>query len=117
MAMGYMDAKLQAKLEACRTLPTLPAIASEIVRVCDDENADIASLSALISKDPAIATKILSMANTIMFVGRAGPSTTVNQAVSRLGKNSVMTLSLSFSLARLQPTTPNGFDYPRFWKR
>jgi diguanylate cyclase (GGDEF)-like protein len=112
-----MDAKLQAKLEACRTLPTLPAIASEIVRVCDDENADISSLGALIAKDPAIATKILSMANTIMFVGRAGPSTTVNQAVSRLGKNSVMTLSLSFSLARLQPAEANGFDYPRFWKR
>jgi diguanylate cyclase (GGDEF)-like protein len=112
-----MDAKLQAKLEACRTLPTLPAIASEIVRVCDDENADIGSLSALISKDPAIAAKILSMANTIMFVGRAGPSTTVSQAVSRLGKNSVMTLSLSFSLARLQSSTPNNFDYPRFWKR
>lgn len=112
-----MDAKLQAKLEACRTLPTLPAIATEIVRVCDNENSDIASLSALISKDPAIATKILSMANTIMFIGRAGPSTTVNQAVSRLGKNSVMTLSLSFSLARMQPATPAGFDYPRFWKR
>ena len=112
-----MDAKLQAKLEACKTLPTLPAIASEIVRVCDDEDADIASLGALISKDPAIATKILSMANTIMFVGRAGPSTTVKQAVSRLGKNSVMTLSLSFSLARLAPAKPNGFDYPRFWKR
>lgn len=112
-----MDAKLQAKLEACKTLPTLPAIASEIVRVCDDENADVQSLSALISKDPAIAAKILSMANTVMFVGRAGPSTTVNQAVSRLGKNSVMTLSLSFSLARLQPAAPGAFDYPRFWKR
>jgi HD-like signal output (HDOD) protein len=74
-------------------------------------------LASLIVKDAAIATKLLSVANSIMFVGRAGPSTTVSQAVMRLGKNSVMTLSLSFTLARLQPSRPDAFDYQRFWKR
>jgi diguanylate cyclase (GGDEF)-like protein len=112
-----MNPTLEKKLEGCKTLPTLPAIASEIVRLCNNETSDVASLAALISKDPAIATKILSMANSIMFVGRAGVATTVSQAVARLGKNSVMTLALSFSLARIPPSRPELFDYPRFWKR
>jgi diguanylate cyclase (GGDEF)-like protein len=112
-----MNAKIQAKLESCKTLPTLPAIAGEIVRLCQDERSDVSLLGALVVKDPAIASKLLSVANSIMFVGRAGPSTTVSQAVMRLGKNSVMTLSLSFTLARLTPSRPDGFDYQRFWKR
>ena len=93
-----MNEQLEHQLEGCKTLPTLPAIASEVVRLCNNEVSDVASLAALIAKDPAIATKILSMANSIMFVGRAGPATTMSQAVARLGKNSVMTLALSFSL-------------------
>jgi diguanylate cyclase (GGDEF)-like protein len=112
-----MDAKILAKLESCKTLPTLPAIAGEIVRLCHDDQADVSLLAALVVKDAAIATKLLSVANSIMFVGRAGPSTTVSQAVMRLGKNSVMTLSLSFTLARLSPSRPDAFDYQRFWKR
>jgi diguanylate cyclase (GGDEF)-like protein len=112
-----MDAKILAKLESCKTLPTLPAIAGEIVRLCQHDQSDVTMLASLIVKDAAIATKLLSVANSIMFVGRAGPSTTVSQAVMRLGKNSVMTLSLSFTLARLVPSRPDAFDYQRFWKR
>src|SRR4051812_29580306 len=102
-----MDATFQKKLSTCKTLPTLPAIAGEIVRLCHRDDTDVAEIGNLITKDPAIAAKILSMANSIMFVGRAGPSATVSQAVARLGKNSVMTLSLSFTLARLKVSDPN----------
>ena len=112
-----MDAKIQAKLETCKTLPTLPAVAGEIVRLCQNEQADVTALAALIVKDAAIATKLLSVSNSVMFMGRAGAATTVSQAVMRLGKNSVMTLSLSFSLARLRGSSSEGFDYQRFWKR
>ena len=112
-----MDTTFEKKLAACKTLPTLPAIAGEIVRLCNTDDTDIQELSSLIAKDPAIAAKVLSMANSIMFVGRAGPSSTISQAVGRLGKNSVMTLSLSFSLARLRVSAPDAFDFKRFWKR
>jgi len=112
-----MEPTFQKKLESCKSLPTLPAIAGAIVRLCHRDDTDIVELSGLIGKDPAIAAKVLSMANSIMFVGRAGPSSTISQAVGRLGKNSVMTLSLSFTLARMTVSRPERFDYRRFWKR
>jgi two-component system, cell cycle response regulator len=104
------------KLEACKSLPTLPAVATEVVRVSRNENMDVGELSRIVMSDPAIATKLLSTASSPIFLTRAGVPTTIPQAVMRLGANTVMTLALSFSLSRLRGTQP-AFDYGRFWKR
>lgn len=111
-----MDPATLAKLEACKTLPTLPAVATEIVRLSNNDDTDVNELSRVVMSDPAIATKLLRTATSPMFLTRAGVATTVPQAVMRLGANTVMTLALSFSLARLRGTQPS-FDYTRFWKR
>jgi diguanylate cyclase (GGDEF)-like protein len=111
-----MERAIQVKLEACKTLPTLPAVATEVVRISQRDDTDAVELSRVVSSDPAIATKLLSTASSAIFLTRAGAPTTVQQAVMRLGANTVMTLALSFSLARLRGTQP-AFDYARFWKR
>ena len=111
-----MERQILVKLEACKTLPTLPAVAAEVVRLSKDDDTDAAELSRIVSRDPAIATKLLSTASSAIFLTRAGAPSTVQQAVMRLGANTVMTLALSFSLARLRGTQP-AFDYGRFWKR
>ncbi|MDB4988218.1 MAG: diguanylate cyclase [Myxococcaceae bacterium] len=111
-----MEPAIQLKLEACRTLPTLPAVATEVVRLSRSDDTDAGELSRVVSRDPAIATKLLSTASSPIFLTRAGAPTTVQQAVMRLGANTVMTLALSFSLARLRGSQP-AFDYGRFWKR
>jgi diguanylate cyclase (GGDEF)-like protein len=112
-----MNPEIEKRLNGCKSLPTLPTIAGEIVRLCKDDKSSLNALSTLIAKDPALAARLLSIANAPMFAGRAGPATTISQSVGRLGKNAVMTLSLSFSLARLTPSKTASFDYPRFWKR
>jgi diguanylate cyclase (GGDEF)-like protein len=112
-----MTPSLEKRLNDCRSLPTLPTIAGEIVRLCKDDNIGVTAVGNLIAKDAALAVKLLSIANSPMFAARSGPATTINQSVSRLGKNAVMALSLSFNLARLSPSRPAAFDYPRFWKR
>jgi len=111
-----MNPATLAKLEACKSLPTLPAVATEVVRLSNKDTTDVNELSRVVMSDPAIATKLLSTASSPMFLTRSGVPTTVPQAVMRMGANTVMTLALSFSLTRLRGTQPS-FDYARFWKR
>jgi diguanylate cyclase (GGDEF)-like protein len=112
-----MDPKLRAKLSECQTLPSLPAVAMELVRQCRSEDFDVRKVSDLLSKDPALAAKVLRTANSSAFSAGA-PVTTVSGAFLRMGSNTVMTLALSFSLARTRKTTKvGGFDHNAYWKR
>jgi diguanylate cyclase (GGDEF)-like protein len=111
-----MEREIQEKLDACRTLPTLPAVATEVVRLARSEHADVTELARVIARDPAIAAKLLSTASSAIYLTRAGVPTTLQQAVMRLGANTVMTLALSFSLVRFRGTQTS-FDYAAFWKR
>ncbi len=111
-----MDSPILAKLEACKTLPTLPAVATEVVRLSKKDTTDLNELSRTVERDPAIAAKLLSTASSAIYLTRAGAPTTVPQAVMRLGANTVMTLALSFSLTRLRGTQIK-FDYQSFWRR
>jgi diguanylate cyclase (GGDEF)-like protein len=111
-----MDRPILDKLEACKTLPTLPAVATEVVRLSKKDTTDLNELSRTVERDPAIAAKLLSTASSAIYLTRAGAPTTVPQAVMRLGANTVMTLSLSFSLTRVRGTQAQ-FDYQSFWRR
>jgi diguanylate cyclase (GGDEF)-like protein len=111
-----MDRPILEKLESCKTLPTLPAVATEVVRLSKKDTTDLKELSRTVERDPAIAAKLLSTARSAVYMTRAGAPTTVAQAVMRLGANTVMTLALSFSLARVRGTQGK-FDYQGFWRR
>lgn len=112
-----MNETVRQQLESCRTLPTLPAVATQIVSMGRRENCDMAALADLISQDPVIAARIMSAANSPVFAARGQRITTVRQAVMRMGASSVITLALSFSLVRTGPRNNRALDYGRFWKR
>ena len=111
-----MGSKLQDQLEQCKTLPTLPAVATELVRLSNDDSASTEQFAETLSKDPALAAKILSVANSAMYANRAGAPTTVPQAVLRLGSNQVMAVALSLSLVRI-PRRGDSFPFEAFWRR
>ncbi|MBI5534159.1 MAG: HDOD domain-containing protein [Deltaproteobacteria bacterium] len=111
-----MDDQLLAKLTACETLPSLPAVAVEIVQLCRSEDVELKTIGKVLEKDPALAAKLLKVANSALF-SRSGKTTTIANAVLRLGLNAVVTLALSFSLVKIRKSPKSGFDYPRFWKR
>jgi diguanylate cyclase (GGDEF)-like protein len=111
-----MQQQLVNKLATCPTLPSLPAVAVELVQRCRRDDFDLMEVSNLLSKDPALAAKVLSVANSTLFAG-VNKITTVSRAVMRLGTNTVMTLALSFSLVRVKKSPKTAFDYTSFWKR
>lgn len=108
---------LKARLQSCPTLPSLPAVAVQVMRLCQTENLDLAAIAKAITNDPALAAKILRLVNSPGY-GLSQQVTTVSHAVALLGVNTVRTLALSFSLAgdlRKRPQT--GIDLRSYWKR
>ena len=99
------------------TFPLPPGVAIELLRLTENEDVTIDDLAATISRDPALAVKILKVSNSALFgVGRE--VTALNRACMILGLKTVRLMSLSFSLATaLGGHRKGGFDYDQYWKR
>ncbi|HET6279615.1 MAG TPA: HDOD domain-containing protein [Polyangia bacterium] len=112
-----IDPALKAELEKCPTLPSLPAVAVQVMRLCQAEDLDLSAIAKVISNDPALAAKILRLVNSSAY-GLPQQVKTVSHAVALLGLNTVRTLALSFSLARDLRSRPQvGVDLRSYWKR
>jgi diguanylate cyclase (GGDEF)-like protein len=117
-ALGIgMKEELIARILQCPTLPSLPTIALDVLRLAQCDEVDIAEIARTISKDPALASKILRTVNS-SFYGRSQSVSQVSQALVILGLQSVKTLVLGFALvSNLQQTKPKGFKLLNYWRR
>lgn len=99
-------------------LPSPPTVALEVLRAADDPETTLEDLATIISRDPALAVKLVKIANSSTFA-RGQEVTSLQQATVRLGLKAVTLMSLSFSLTEQlsQDTNTNGFDYAMYWKR
>ena len=112
-----MDRALARRLEACQTLPTLPAVALELVELCQREEIDLLRISQALSRDQALVARLLRIANSASFAAR-GRITTVSRAVALLGTNSVLILALSFTLVQMRRASGAArFDHGAHWRR
>jgi diguanylate cyclase (GGDEF)-like protein len=111
-----MQEKAQAVIARCRNLPTIPAIALEVLRMSREEEVDLRKIADVISRDVALSGRILSVVNSA-FYGLPRKVSNVNQAVVMLGLASVKTLALGFSLAMniMEKEESNRLD--AFWRR
>ncbi len=109
---------LDRLIQAADRLPTLPAVAIEVLRLARDEDASIEDVAYTIARDPALSAKLLRMANSSLF-RRGAAVTTLQEATMRLGLKTVKLMALSFSLAEAFPRNGDraGFDYGRFWRQ
>jgi diguanylate cyclase (GGDEF)-like protein len=110
-----MRADLKDRLERCRTLPTLPALALKVLELCQKEDLNLNEIASVIGSDPALAAKLLRMANSPVS-GLKRPARTVSHALALLGVNTVRTLALSFSLASDMKKSGSGLKQG-VWKR
>ena len=112
-----MDPGLLHQIRQCQTLPTLPAIAVQVLELVRDPNAQIPQLARLISKDPALASKILRTVNSSLYA-RPTKVSKLTQALSLLGLQTVRVLVLGFSLVRnLKNHRNKGFKPLEYWRR
>lgn len=115
-ARGQGAEGLEELIRTADRLPTLPAVAVEVLRLARDEDASIEDVAYTIARDPALSAKLLRMANSSLF-RRGSAVTTLQEATMRLGLKTVKLMALSFSLADAFPRDAGaGFDYLRFWR-
>ena len=112
-----MDTSLRDRINQCQTLPTLPALAMEVLNLAQKEDADISEIAHVIGRDPALSSKILKTANS-SFYARPQSIGTIHHALVILGLQSVKTLVLGFSLVNtFTKTKTRGFNHLEYWKR
>jgi diguanylate cyclase (GGDEF)-like protein len=101
----------------CPRLPSLPAIAIQVIELCRKDDINIRQIAQTITNDPALSTKILKTVNS-SFYGMAQPVSTITHALVILGLNSVKTLALGFSLVNnLKGVGGDDFDPAPIWRR
>lgn len=113
-----MNQQLLDRVRQCQSLPSLPAIAVQVLDLAQRPDVGIAEIAQIISKDPALSGKILRTVNS-SFYARSQTIGTVSHAVTILGLQSVKTLVLGFSLvSNLGGNKKSkGFRHLHYWKR
>lgn len=81
-------------------LPTLPAVATQINIETKDDALTAKGLSEIVSRDPALATKVLKLANSAYY-GLLRQVTSIDRAITMLGFNTITNLALTLSVFKL----------------
>lgn len=78
-------------------LPPFPDTAMRVQRCVADPDSDIQSLGAIVATEPALAARLMRMANSALM--RRGPIevTDINTAISRVGMEMVQNAAVSFA--------------------
>ena len=72
-------------------IPTLPGIVQKVLDLACSEDATVPELVSVISKDQAIANKLLRLANSAYF-GFSSKVDSIHRAISLLGSNEILGL-------------------------
>lgn len=112
------DQSLPAALSRTENLPSLPAVAVEVLRLSKNDDCTLDEMARVLGRDPALSAKILKLSNSSLF-GLGREITTLQRATMVLGLKSVKLMALSFSLASSLPKEgqAGGFRFQEFWLR
>jgi diguanylate cyclase (GGDEF)-like protein len=112
-----MQPEIRERLEKCSSLPSLPAVALQVLRLCQSEDLDLGQIAKVITNDPALSAKMLRLVNSPSY-GLRQEVRTIQHALALLGVNAVRTLALSFSLAAdMRSKSQPGIDLKAYWRR
>jgi HD-like signal output (HDOD) protein len=95
-------------------LPTMPEVASRLLKSFDDDSVGLSQIAALIEKDGALTAKVLRLANTAHY----SPShqiATVIDAAHALGLHTLRNLAMAACLSGAFPKV-QGLDRAIFWR-
>jgi HD-like signal output (HDOD) protein len=119
-AIVDMDKQLSSvllkQIESGYSLPSLSPVAMQLVEMALHESASAQRLTTLIEKDPSLAVRVLKLANSAFF-RTLHPTTSLKQAVVKVGLQRLRIMALSLSLRDAFPMGKIGaLDYGQFWR-
>ena len=92
-----MNSRIQKYIATVGELPSVPAVASAVLTVAGDPNSSADDLRAVVNRDPALAARILKIANSSLY-SFSRKIETVQHAIALLGFRTVTNISLAASL-------------------
>lgn len=99
-----------------RDLPSLPVVVLEVLKSFEQKDASIGLLADKVAHDQALAAKTLRLANS-SFYGLSRKVTTIQQAITILGFDSVRTLIAAAAVTDVFAGSKHAaFDFKAFWR-
>jgi HD-like signal output (HDOD) protein len=87
-SISLMDMVEEYAASETLNLPVFPSVAQELYGKMSDEDASINDIAAIITKDQALAARMLKLANSAFFAG-LNKVRTIRESIMRLGVNQV----------------------------
>lgn len=99
-------------VERAALLPAFPTVVNDLLQTLDDDNATLGALIHLVSLDPVITARVLSLANAVAM-GRNRDLRDLQVAVSLIGLARVREIVLAVALAEFSRASRMGIH---FWE-
>lgn len=96
-------------------LPPLPQVASQVLRVSADPDANAEDLRKIIAMDQALTSQILKISNSAMF-GMVREVTTLTQAIMTLGFSTIKSVVIAASAKNLYHRGTVGLQERLIWE-
>jgi putative nucleotidyltransferase with HDIG domain len=103
-------------IDQVQSLPTLPSLALDVMMMAENPESSLADIALILQKDPAIASKILKIANSA-FYGYRRKVNNLQSALLILGLREVKTIVLGVSIVNLfKSSNPEeGYNHQLLW--
>ena len=111
--MPRVKLNIDHALRKIKELPTLPDVVFKVNEVVNDPATSAVDLENVISRDQAIAAKVLRLVNSA-FYGLPGKVDTLSRAIPLLGFSTVRNLVMCVSIFDIATITE--FDMKLFWR-
>jgi HD-like signal output (HDOD) protein len=105
-----------SRLSTIKELPTVPETILKVQSLVASDTGDATALAHIIEEDPALASKILKVANSSYYTSLNKRISSVKIAVARLGFHEVWNISMAMSLIKHFSNRKSSLGYLAFWK-
>ena len=96
-ALDKIEALIKSQDKAPTLIPRMPGVIPKLIQLLRSDNYNTKDVAALISTDPALVAKVLSLVNSPYF-RTSVPSNDIDQAIQQLGYNGLREIIMSVAL-------------------
>lgn len=101
-AFGFVERLAQDLKDERLELPAFPEAVLRVQRALQSTDTGAEDVVRILGSEPALAARLLRMANSAEFRRSASEITDLRQAVSRMGFNMVRSVAVSFAMRQLR---------------
>jgi HD-like signal output (HDOD) protein len=101
-AFGFVRS-LAAELSSGRVeLPSFPEVVIRVRRILTDANSTVDKVVRVVGSEPALAARLMRIANSASLNTSGKPITDLRTAINRMGYNMVRSASMTFAMAQIR---------------